>query len=146
MKSIPFVCIFVTLALLPSFARPESTSIDLDEVLRNLEQLETSQKRQVQQMQNGNWIKCIGKLNSARAELNLMKRPAVQSKNVSLQSFAFGDHNNCCNIYTKTFHLILFQDTTMYSFSVRLEGNKELDDGPLHIPMLSTLILINVLQ
>ena len=89
MNSIPFVCIFVILALLPSFARPESTSIDLDEVLRKLEQLESTQKRQMQQMQ---WEldKVNQELNSTRAELNLMKSSAVQSKNLSMQSFAFG--------------------------------------------------------
>ena len=45
MENILCLCISATLALFPTIAKPESTFGELDEVLRKLEQLESTQKR-----------------------------------------------------------------------------------------------------
>ena len=72
--------------LLPTIVRPDLTSSELDVVLRKLDQLESTQKRQLQQMQ---WEldKVTQELTSARAEINFIKSSAVQSKNLFSQSF-----------------------------------------------------------
>ena len=62
----------------------ESTSGELDKVLRKLEQLESTQKRQMQRMQL-ELDKVHRKLNSTQVKLDLMTRSAVQSKKLFSQ-------------------------------------------------------------
>ena len=77
---------FITLALFPTIARPESTSGGLDGVLRKLEQLESTQTRQMQQMQL-QLDDMSQRLISTEAELNLIKSSVVQSKALLFKSF-----------------------------------------------------------
>ena len=76
MEGIPYLCIFITLAL----------SGRLDGVLRKLEQLESTQKRQMQQMQL-QLDDMSQRLISTQAELNLIKSFLVQSKALLFKSF-----------------------------------------------------------
>ena len=64
----------------------ESTFGDLDEVLRKLEQLESTQKHQMQQMQL-QLDDISQRLISTQAELNLVKSSVVQSKALLFKSF-----------------------------------------------------------
>ena len=85
MRSIPHLFIFATLALFLTFPSSQSTSGEPDEVLRKLEQLDSTQKRQMQQMQL-ELDKVHRKLNSTQVKLDLMTRSAVQSKKLFSQS------------------------------------------------------------
>ena len=86
MENIPYLCILITLALFPTIARPESTSNELDEVLRKLEELKSTQTRQMQQMQLQP-DDMSQRMTSTEAELNLIKSSVVQGKALLFKSF-----------------------------------------------------------
>ena len=85
MNGISYLCILFTL-LFPTIA----ISGELEAVLRKLEQLEYAQKHEMRQMRR-DLDNLNQELTSTRAQFDLMKRSALQSKNI-FEDFIFGDN------------------------------------------------------